>query len=336
MKTNRLDRYLRKLEALPSFSPVISKVITLAVEEGDARQMAGIIEKDAALSAKILRVVNSPFFGLSRNISTLSRAVAILGLKVVKNLVLSLSLLKTFSGKNKEGFDFDLFWEHSITVAAGARLISEKSGYKDPEEGFIAGLLHDIGILIFASLEPREYKKVLDEVAERTKQNREYSITEMENRIMGITHPEIGGWLMRKWNLPEVLELAVKYHHETEFPAEVGPAVAKLVKSVFLADNMWNMFYNPEKKDEVIRFRQLGREVLNLADEDIKEVITNVTREAETAAGIFLKGPSRSSSYLEILERANLELGKINLSYLFMSEMIQGAGGEAEESSPQI
>jgi len=230
LKASRFDRYFHKLDSLPSFSPVITKVITLAIDESDARHMAGIIEKDTALSAKILRVVNSPFFGLSRNISTLSRAVAILGLKVVKNLVLSLSLLKTFSGKNKEGFDYDLFWEHSITVAAGAKLISEKSGYRDAEEGFVAGLLHDIGILVLASLEPHDYKMVLDEVAECVENNREYDVTEIEVEMMGVSHPEVGAWLAKKWNLPEILELAIRYHHRTEYPAEVGPAMGRLIK----------------------------------------------------------------------------------------------------------
>ena len=333
MKTSKFDKYLHKLDSLPSFGPVITKVITLAIEESDARHMAGIIEKDTALSAKILRVVNSPFFGLSRNISTLSRAVAILGLKVVKNLVLSLSLLKTFSGKNKEGFDYDLFWEHSMTVAAGARLISENSGYKDPEEGFVAGLLHDIGILILASLEAHDYRMVLDEVAECVKNNREYDITEIETKIMGISHPEIGAWLVSKWNLPETLELAIRFHHQIEYPAEIGPAMGRLLRCVYVANKMWNMFYLPDKQSEVLKFRQLCREVLDLADDDVKEIITKVTQEAEASAAIFLKAPSPGTSYLEILERANLELGKMNLSYLFVSEMIQDTSNDTEEGT---
>jgi len=331
----KFERYMHKLDSLPSFSPVITKVMALAIDESDAKEMSAIIEKDTSLSAKILRVVNSPFFGLSRNISTLSRAIAILGLKVVKNLVLSLSLLKAFSGKNKEGFDYNLFWEHSLAVAAGGRLISEKCGYRDPEEAFMAGLLHDIGVLIFANLEPRLYKEVLSEIEMKVAENKEYDTIEIENRIMNDNHAEVGAWLVQKWNLPEILELVIRYHHSVEYPSDMPAAVAKLIRCIYLANKMWNVFYLADKQAEIMKFRQLCYGLMGLKDDDVKEIITKVTEEAQEAAGVFLKIPMGETSYLETLERANVELGKMNLSYLFMTEMLQGSRGEQRKTEEE-
>lgn len=163
------------------------------------------ISKDQVLAAKVLRLVNSGFYGFRTPITTITQAMVLLGFDVVKTLVLSASVLDILELMNKY---LAGLWEHSLATARVANLIAERMRLPNPEETAVAGLLHDLGKVIIAQRFPAENREI------RTLVETEGVLQfEAERRVLGVTHPEVGMWLLRKWGLPGKLLYPIGYHH---------------------------------------------------------------------------------------------------------------------------
>jgi HD-like signal output (HDOD) protein len=203
---------LNKLESirnLPTMPIIISEVLA-AVDnpKSSAASLAKIIEKDQALTGRVLRIANSPFYGYTRKISTIDLAIVIMGFNTLKEIVLSLVIQRFFSKVKTSVFNIKDFWQYGLFCGSSARLLSRKLGYKLAGEAFVAGLMHDIGILIIAEyFTPRfvEIKKYI--------KTHNVTLIEAEDAILECTHPEIGAWIADKWNLPEKLVSSIRNHH---------------------------------------------------------------------------------------------------------------------------
>ncbi len=145
----KIQKKLDSIVELPTIPTVMSQVLAaLDNPKLSANQLASLIERDQTLTAKVLKVANSPFYGFARKISTIDLAVVILGINVLKEIVLSLLIQKFFSRLSKSMFDVKSFWNYSLFCGAAAKLLARKLGYKLAGEAFVAGLMHDLGILI--------------------------------------------------------------------------------------------------------------------------------------------------------------------------------------------
>jgi HD-like signal output (HDOD) protein len=216
------------LPSLPTIYRQISEAI--ARPTSSARDIGNVISKDIGLSARLLRLVNSTFYGFPSRIDTLSRAVTIIGNRQLSTLALGMNIINTFKNIPSHLIDMKSFWEHSIACGIGARIIAGYENIQNTERLFVAGLLHDIGRLILYSHIPVHAKNALL----RAKYT-DNLLHEAEFEIMGFNHARIGGLLLKKWQLPIALENTVKYHHtpqESKDPLE--PAI------VHLADIMIN------------------------------------------------------------------------------------------------
>ena len=209
-RQRRLKRITQSIIGLPTLPTVITQLMTLIDSpKTSGRQVAQVISTDQALTAKILKLANSSFYGFPREISTVQHAVVILGFETVKSLGLSVSVLQRFSGpSDKTQFDCQGFWEHSIACGVSARLLAGKLRYRLPGEAFAAGILHDVGKLILSQYFPAEFAQVI----ERMRTDDIY-IGKAEELVLGLTHSEVGSWLAEKWNLPGKLVDAIAYHH---------------------------------------------------------------------------------------------------------------------------
>ncbi len=225
----RLRRVTEKIIGLPTLPTIITQLIgLLGNPKSSARQVAQLISTDQALTAKILKVANSAFYGFPREIATVQLAIVVLGFEQVKNLSLSVAVLKRFSkGTEHRLFDRQRFWDHAIACGVAGRLLARKFQPKMEGEAFVAGVLHDIGKLILIEYFAEEFSQAL-ELAEAE----EMSIAEAEEQVLGVTHADVGGWLAEKWNLPPALVQAIAFHHHPCEPEEPG----ELVRFVHLAN----------------------------------------------------------------------------------------------------
>ncbi|MBD3169914.1 MAG: HDOD domain-containing protein [candidate division Zixibacteria bacterium] len=194
-----------KLSTLPqTLSEVLS---TLDDDTSSADKIASIIKNDVSLTAKILRVANSPFYGRVNGIATVSSAIVLLGTRSVQALALSVSVYELLNKNDSENIDLRLFWRHSLETAILGRKIAEKVGYPTPEEAFVSGLMHDVGILLLNQEFPEDYSSVLKSSAEKT------SFHERENDVFDCNHADVAGHLCKTWNLPERICSAIENHH---------------------------------------------------------------------------------------------------------------------------
>ncbi|MBN2036313.1 MAG: HDOD domain-containing protein [Chitinispirillaceae bacterium] len=211
-KQKNIKETIDNISNLPSHPIVIDRITKLlANPRTSAEEIGRAITVDQALAAKVLKLVNSAFYGFPGRISTLSHAIVILGFSTIKNIVLTASILDTFGSKGKatEGFNLEQFWHHSIACGAAAQSIARTTGSSEKEECFIAGLIHDIGKIILCHYLPQDFERVI-----AMTQLKECLFYESEKTLFDISHDEIGGLLAKRWNLPKTLENAVRYHHK--------------------------------------------------------------------------------------------------------------------------
>jgi len=208
MSEERIFDLLKDCKELSSLPQILAEVIRVTDdEESTAGDIADVILKDPPLSARILRVVNSPYYGPVRGISTINQAVVTLGIRAVKALALSTSLYKLFD-TGTQIVDRVRFWRHSLEVAIACREIANACSYKPSEEAFVAGLMHDIGILILEANFPDQFRRIwkLIESGE--------SSVKQEELTWGTNHARVAKFLLDQWKLPGFLGEAIAAHHD--------------------------------------------------------------------------------------------------------------------------
>lgn len=205
----KIRRKLESLTELPTIPTIMSQVLSaLDNPKLSAAQLASIIERDQALAAKVLKVANSPFYGFARRISTIDLAVVILGVNALKEIVMSLLVQKFFSRLRASLFDVKAFWHYSVFCGAAARLLARKLGYKLAGEAFVAGLTHDIGILILIE----HFRTKFTEIR-KLQSTLGLPLVIAEKKVLNCTHADIGAWIAERWNLPSKLCVAISNHH---------------------------------------------------------------------------------------------------------------------------
>lgn len=208
---DKVKRVIGAIDQLPNAPEVYLELKqALAQEEVDPRILGAIIQKDPGMTAKILKLVNSAFFGLRRTIGDAQEAVAYLGIDIVKTLVLTNSIFQQSKPFETRAFGISDVWHHSMSVAAGAKAIAKAEGMPlaAQEEAFVGGILHDVGVLILASNFPEMYNRSTELV-----EAEHIQLSTAEQEIFGVTHAEVGAYLMGLWGLPAGILKIVSQHH---------------------------------------------------------------------------------------------------------------------------
>ncbi|MCC6738007.1 MAG: HDOD domain-containing protein [Planctomycetia bacterium] len=214
---DRLKRVVDRIQGLPTLPAMLSSINRLmANPRTSAKEIAQLISSDPAITSKVLRVVNSSFYGFPNRISTVTHAIVILGFNTIRSVVLSTSIFDALrKTAPAQGFDRTAFWRHSIGVGSLSRVVARHLGFTSLEEFFIAGLLHDIGKVALDSYLPEEFAKVVARVREA-----DVTMLEAEEAVLGVTHADVGGWLLQKWSLSQALVDAVARHHNPSLAGE--------------------------------------------------------------------------------------------------------------------
>lgn len=220
---------LQQTNEIASLPTVAAKLLQmLEQEDSDVRRIAHYVEQDVAISTKVIRVANSPMFGLRIPVASISQAIMTIGLMRVTNIVLGVSIFSKFIFLRTMGGNFiDQFWRHSAATATLARALASRAKFNFQEMEFLAGLVHDIGKFAMLQAEPEQFQKLRELIENGTDE----LIGEQD--IFGATHTEAGELIANMWHLPAPIQGAIRLHHETTCPVD---EIASLVALVRVAD----------------------------------------------------------------------------------------------------
>ncbi|MFW5829037.1 MAG: HDOD domain-containing protein [Planctomycetota bacterium] len=189
---------VERVHTIPSLPEVVTQVVRMVNDpKSDGGTIGELMSKDAAMAAKILRLVNSVYFSLPDPVHSLGQAIMILGFKTVRSVALSISVINLFQQENI-GFNMKSFWMHGCVSACICRLVAEKIGNVDADLAFIIGLLKDIGLVVMVEYAPEETRAVIAVAREHR-----ISLQEAARKVIDTNHAEVGAWLCRQWGLEE-------------------------------------------------------------------------------------------------------------------------------------
>ena len=215
-KRAQFKKVLREIKNLPTLPGIVAKLGKMAEDpDTTTEQMGRVISKDHILASKLLKLVNSAFYGFPQRISSLNSAIILLGFNVIKSLIISASIFEVMESQDVE------LWEHSLGCAVVCNVLARHLGVKDPEEISTAGLIHDIGKVAIKMELPREYQKITE-----LSQEKKISRLEAEREVLGLDHAEVGSWLAKSWNLPNKLVEPIACHHDPHLAREEQQASA--------------------------------------------------------------------------------------------------------------
>ncbi len=268
-----LARYVEKLPALPTS---ISKIMEVCNDPAtSAADLSKVISLDPVLMGRVMKLINSAYYGLNNKVTSLVRAIIMLGFNTVKNLALSAAILGTIGKTNFQGLNIEAFWIHSLSVGVTAKIIAKKRGEPagDVEEYFIAGLLHDIGKIPFVNKVPGDYNRAI------TYAGTEFvSLLEGEDHELSCNHCEIGRMIATNWQLSESLSDVIAHHHET-----YAGSHQILVQAVCVANYFSNIMeigfsgdkYPDKLEQEIFANLRISLNDLKNEEEEIKAAIEN-------------------------------------------------------------
>ena len=246
------------------------------------KNLSKVIEKDQSMVTKILRLVNSTFYGFRSRIKNISHAIIVLGFNTIRNAVVSVSIIKTFSGKDIcEGFEIEEFWKHSIAVAVTSRYLAEQTRLDSPEDCFVSGLLHDIGKLVLYQYFTDFFSKVWESVKEDN-----LSFYEAEKKLLPVNHAQIGGYLTKKWQFPVSLIDSITYHHK------IRQTVSNLNQLIIVhtADAIVNNYkVDSEISADFSSIDPKTKTIMSQQLETVSDWFPDVATEIESACDFFLK-----------------------------------------------
>ncbi|WP_373499245.1 HDOD domain-containing protein [Desulfococcus sp.] len=301
-----------KIDQLPTLPGIAMKLLdAVRKKEPDIGEIDRIISSDAVLTTKILKLANSPFYGFKFKITTIQRAISMLGLNTIKSLALSFSVTTTYYNKNVKGINYTQFWKDSIVGAVSAKLLAEKISPALSADAFFMGLLKDMGALTLAYGLPEAYAQVVSAVEDGE------SLHEAETRVLGFNHMEMGEYLANSWGLPENFCIPIGCHH---FPEKVAdPQIEDIVtrsRLLHLASLFTELLNASEMVFLLGSLQQLTQAYGfsgNLDCARMAEEINTQTREILPIFDIQFKDDRDLS---QLLEKAKSELANLSLELI--------------------
>ncbi|HEY9838906.1 MAG TPA: HDOD domain-containing protein [Candidatus Obscuribacterales bacterium] len=262
------------IESLPTLPVIAAQVMECLNDPNSSIQdVADVILRDQSMSVKILKLVNSAFYGFPKRIGTLSHAISILGFETVRGLVLGISILDTFRVKE---FDLLHFWEHSIRTASLMSFLADRLCYPRRDEAFTVGLIHDVGKLVFMLKAPDLYRQVV--------QQAETNPCLLEQQLMKMDHAFAGAQVARSWNFPATYVHAIETHHQRPgLPLDL-PSLKEMVYLASMLDHYYDGQQLPEEDLQILS-------QLDLALEPLEDYLHSIRQEVQDFLRILAPAP---------------------------------------------
>lgn len=295
-------------ENLPSPPTVAVEVLRLTRNEDvKVDQLVKVIQNDPALVAKILRVVNSSMFGLTRKVTSLHQATVVLGTRTLKVFALSFSLVDTIGSCAVGAFDYQGYWRRSLTTAVAARLLGKAMKSSVAEEAFVAGLLSDIGIVAALRTIPTHYMSVLEQWV-----NHKRLLTDAERELLGVTHGEMGRALLKKWGLPGALFEAVGAHHGDY--SEVSEGQMGLARIVACAARLSALFCNDVSYTELAVVKGECVATLAISPGNLEEALQVLDQNVRDTAATLSVTVGTTINYPQLQAEATMMMAQLSVA----------------------
>jgi diguanylate cyclase (GGDEF)-like protein len=295
-----LRQKLEACKSVPSLPAVAVHVLRLCQRENfDIADVARAIGGDAALSAKVVALVNSSLFAMRQEVTTVSHALVLLGINAVRTIALSFAVVSDMRIHERSGFDHRAYWRRAIFAAAAAQELARVGGLRHPEEAFLAALLQDVGMVALAQAVTDQYQTIAAEAgADHDK------LVILEKQAFGCDHAEVGRWLMTQWRLPEVVRAAVGSSHEpTRWQRGADPTTEITVKVVALSGVVADVWVMPDLGDAARRAKARAKEILGLDDDRLPALMRRVNKAVSEIAPLFNVQVADADELDRIVER---------------------------------
>lgn len=278
-----IDYLISGIPTLGSCAGILNEIET-ALDNRDSTlaDVGSIIEKDPDLTARLLKLGNSSFFGFPSRIETVSETISLIGIQQVQDLISVSVVVEIFDGVSEELVNMESFWKHSLSCGLAARHLALARRVPKPEKFFVAGLLHDIGRMVLYSRAPESAREVFAVYLSDT-----VLLREAEQRVLGFDHAEIGESLLKTWNYPANLFSTVRYHHS---PMSAGPYQLE-ASLVHVADHIVNAMQHGSSGERWIPPLQTKAwERLNLPVDILESIVETVDSQISEVEKAFLSG----------------------------------------------
>lgn len=271
---------LRNIRNLPTLPNVVMEIMRLCDDpNSNTREIAALIENDPVLTTKVLKLVNSSYFGLSKELYSVNQALVLIGYNNMKNLILSTSMLRMFNDDKKVGsFSRQELWKHSIGVGIVARFLSKRYRLGNMEQAFVAGLIHDVGKVIIDWFFHDQFVTIINLVDQES-----CWIREAEQRVLRVTHEEIGSYLATRWHLPDVFRETIAYHHDPK-SADQHQSLAAVVQ---VSDSIIRQLKVGYGGDPTVPSLDGSLEDILPAEETVDDLLLSVEEELENSSDLF-------------------------------------------------
>lgn len=306
-----LPDIIAKAENLPSPPSVAMEVLRLTGDDSvSIEDIAVVISRDPALSAKLMKLSNSSLFKRGSDISTIDRATMVLGLKTVKLMALSFSLAETLpkSGEDSSKFDYDAYWIQSLTMAVAGRSLAKlvKSRYFD--EAFMCGLMSHLGQLIMAECMTDEYNKVLNRIAGGMPR------PEDERQILGYDYTTVGSAILKTWGMPEQIYQSVQFsENPSELPATSSVEVTELAWIMHLAELATTVICSSRKGPALSQLHETVSSRFEIPDAEIDAFIIGLENGVAETAALLNIDMNKIESFDKIIEQARMQMVQVSL-----------------------
>lgn len=281
MDVRDLEIKIARSENLPVLPQIVGSVLKLADDpQASPKALERIIERDPAITAKILRVANSAFYGLNQ-VPSIGRAISILGLNAIRSLVVGVAYQQIISGKTASAkFSKLEFWQHSLAVAVGARILAKLKLPLKAEELYCAGMMHDVGLMILDRFCPEELDRAIQASID---QNIELHVA--EHQVLGFDHSEVGALLADRWGLSPLMAATIRNHHtmiesDTSFTASCYISAANT-----LAHQCG--YKNNGSKELVLEFHPAATAAIELPEQQLEIIRSVMVQEVQKAQDAF-------------------------------------------------
>lgn len=306
--TPELIQRLKNCKTLPAIPALPLQVLQMCrSEDADIKKMGDVISKDPTFVAKVLNVANSSFYGGSRHtVTTVTQAITLLGMNSIATLAFCFSLYRDLRRHGAKGFDHNQYWRRSLLASVSGRVIGTWAKVIDCEEIFLAALLQDIGVLILSETHMDVYGTIMKQ-ADRNHTR----LQELEREKIGADHSEVGAWLAETWQLPELLQAAIRGSHdplEMDVPEEFLP----VVKTVAFSGKLADIWCDPQTEQATQEAALAAQSMLGMEFNELETCLDRIANGFLEMSGIFQIDLGNPQEITNILETAKKTLRSLS------------------------